>query len=300
MKIKKTIALISIPLFLFSCGGKYPGFKQTATGLFYKLHLHDEKAKKAEEGDYISMDMVYKTTADSVLFDSRSSGQALVLYLSPSEYPGDILEGISMMHEGDSASFIVSADSFFVYNVKVDVPEFIEKGSDIKFDVKVKTIRSAEAIQKEQEQLREKSRMEEKAKLQAYISEKNISVSPTASGLYYIETKKGSGKKAEAGKTVRVHYTGTLLDGTIFDTSIEETAKMNNVYNPQRPYNPFEFPLGQGHVIKGWDEGVAYMSVGGKATFIIPSSLAYGESGAGNIIPPNSPLVFHVELIEVK
>jgi len=109
----------------------------------------------------------------------------------------------------------------------------------------------------------------------------------TASGLEYIEVQAGTGAQAEAGKTVSVHYTGKFQDGKVFDSSVSRGE-------------PIEFPLGRGKVIKGWDEGIALMKVGGKAQLIIPPDLGYGERGAGGVIPPNATLVFDVELVSVK
>jgi FKBP-type peptidyl-prolyl cis-trans isomerase len=108
----------------------------------------------------------------------------------------------------------------------------------------------------------------------------------TASGLEYIEVEAGTGAPAEAGKTVSVHYTGKLQDGKVFDSSVSRGE-------------PITFPLGGGRVIKGWDEGIALMKVGGKAQLVIPPYLAYGERGAGGVIPPNATLVFDVELVSV-
>jgi FKBP-type peptidyl-prolyl cis-trans isomerase len=109
----------------------------------------------------------------------------------------------------------------------------------------------------------------------------------TASGLAYEEVVAGSGEEAVAGKIVKVHYTGMFPDGKVFDSSYSRGA-------------PIEFVLGAGRVIKGWDEGIALMKVGGKAKLTIPPELAYGEHGAGGVIPPNATLVFEVELVGVK
>ena len=109
----------------------------------------------------------------------------------------------------------------------------------------------------------------------------------TASGLQYWDLKKGTGPVAKSGQTVKVHYTGWLTDGKKFDSSVDRNE-------------PFEFKLGAGMVIKGWDEGVAGMKVGGKRQLKIPPDLGYGARGAGGAIPPNSTLVFDVELLGVS
>ena len=113
----------------------------------------------------------------------------------------------------------------------------------------------------------------------------------TASGLRYTDDVVGTGPQAKAGQNVQVHYTGWLdqggQKGTKFDSSRDRG-------------DPFSFPLGQGRVIKGWDEGVAGMKVGGKRTLTIPANLGYGAAGAGGVIPPNATLIFDVELLGVR
>lgn len=116
--------------------------------------------------------------------------------------------------------------------------------------------------------------------LNTYLLDNSIDVEPTSSGIYYIETLKGSGPEVKGGNEVRVKYTGTFIDGEEFDSGI------------------FPFFVGYGQVIRGWDEGVNYMREGGKATLIIPSSMAYGPLGR-NEIPPYTTLIFMVEVLEI-
>ncbi len=109
----------------------------------------------------------------------------------------------------------------------------------------------------------------------------------TASGLSYIDMVEGTGEQPNVGDRVTVHYTGYLTDGRKFDSSVDRGK-------------PFEFVLGVGQVIKGWDEGVASMKVGGKRKLIIPPLLGYGQRGAGGVIPPDAQLIFDVELLKVN
>ena len=119
-------------------------------------------------------------------------------------------------------------------------------------------------------------------------SEVNVETyTTTPSGLQFKDLIVGSGEAARQGATAVVHYTGWLLDGTKFDSSLDRGT-------------PFQFSLGAGQVIKGWDEGVGTMNVGGKRELIIPPDLAYGDRGAGSVIPPGATLKFEVELIELR
>mgnify|MGYP000465814545 FL=1 len=134
---------------------------------------------------------------------------------------------------------------------------------------------------------REKRLAEEKANAEAELEKLASGFDKTDSGLRYQILQKGTGAKAAKGKNVSVHYKGQLSDGTVFDSSYKRKE-------------PIDFQLGVGQVISGWDEGITLLNVGDKARFVIPSNLAYGERGAGGVIPPGATLIFDVELMAVK
>ena len=134
---------------------------------------------------------------------------------------------------------------------------------------------------------RAKREAAERAAAEAKMEKLAAGFEKTESGLRYQFIQRGNGKKAEKGRTVSVHYSGQLEDGKVFDSSYARKK-------------PIEFPLGMGHVIEGWDEGIELLQVGDKARFVIPSHLGYGSRGEGGVIPPNATLVFDVELMDVK
>ncbi len=134
---------------------------------------------------------------------------------------------------------------------------------------------------------RERRIADERKAKEGELDELAAGFEQTKSGLRYKIIHKGSGKAAEKGKTVSVHYKGQLADGTVFDSSYKRK-------------DPLEFQVGVGQVISGWDEGICLLNVGDKARLVIPSDLGYGAQGAGGVIPPNAILVFDVELMDVK
>ncbi|RZJ28859.1 MAG: peptidylprolyl isomerase [Flavobacterium sp.] len=162
----------------------------------------------------------------------------------------------------------------------IESVEIIREGEEAKNWNAVEAFRTFEGS-------REKRVANERAASDAKMEALAAGFEKTDSGLRYKLINKGSGKKAEKGKTVSVHYSGSLENGKVFDSS----------YSRKKP---IEFPLGLGHVIEGWDEGIALLQVGDKARFVIPSYLGYGSAGAGGVIPPNATLIFDVELMDVK
>jgi len=289
------IALFAIIIATTSCS-KYKGFKESDSGLFYNFHTENEKEAKPNMGDILTVSLMYKTDKDSILFESNKNPNPLMISLREPEYKGDFYEALAMMHKGDSATFIIKADSFFLKTAKAPaemMPKFITAETMLYFNVKLTDIKPKAVFEKEMQEQKAKFEEEmlkrkdaEADEIGKFVKENKITVKPSKTGLYFIEKTKGKGEKAAEGKTCVVNYTGKLLDGTVFDSSERR--------------QPIDFILGKGGVIDGWHEGIAKMSKGGKAQLVIPSSLGYKDQGDGRIILPYTPLVFDVELIDIK
>lgn len=294
--MKKTSVLLTalvalIGLFLASCGTgdkKVGDYQVTESGLMYIIHESGNDTTVPRVGTFLDVILTYGTE-DSLLFDSRTipTKQKMQIPMTESVHVGDLYEGFALMHPGDSASFKIIADSVWtkLFRMPSAPPEF-DSVDYIYFHVKLKEVITADELNRRKEEEKALAMENETKDRAAYLAENYPDAKPTESGLYYIRTKKGSGAKPKNGEKVKVHYTGTLLDGTKFDSSVDRGE-------------PFEFPIGQGRVIKGWDEGIAMMQKGEKGILVIPSSIGYGPRGSGPVIGPYSTLVFEVELIDI-
>ena len=272
----------------------FPGYEKDSDGLYYKGYSVDDNAPKPAQGDFLTLDMVYRNSKDSILFNSKDMEGGFRIPVQEPGYPGDFFYAISKLHINDSVSFVISADSFFLRTVGMpELPEFVNPGEFLYFEAKLVKIQTKVEFEKEQQLLVEEHleqmnelKQKELKEINEYIKNNNIGLKPTESGLYYIEITKGNGKPVEDGSVVRVHYTGVLLNGEKFDSSYDRNEAI-------------EFEIGSRKIIPGWNEGIKLMREGGKAVIIVPSDLAYGEQGKGDIAPFTT-LVFEIELLEVK
>ncbi|MCS6824827.1 MAG: FKBP-type peptidyl-prolyl cis-trans isomerase [Cytophagaceae bacterium] len=277
---------VSFLLMLPSCA-QNKSYNKTPNGLEYKIHK-DVPGSSPKEGDMLRVHFIIATEKDSIIRNTFADGAGPQDFpLSKAQFKGALEEGLLLMSAGDSATFLVNADSLFEKTYRSPMPPFIRKGSKIKFHIKLEKSFTQEEYQAEINKSNELLLAEEHKKIDEYLKANNLAARKTSSGLYYIQKKPGTGAQAAAGSKVKVHYTGKLLNGNKFDSSLDRGQ-------------PFEFTLGQGMVIRGWDEGIALMKVGEQGTLIIPSVLGYGKRGAGNSIPPNSVLIFDVELLDAK
>jgi len=250
--------------------------KPSETGLIYE-DTRIGLGPKAKKGDQVTVNFSILTLDETEIFSTTQQGDPVFFELGQPFDTQGMDEALLKMREGGKARIIMPSNLAFGDKGRGNIiPPYTSLISDIEL-VKIQSKKEfSDDLQGQEVDI-----------IKKYLKDNGISASPTASGLYYVEREKGTGPAPQTGDKVKVWYTGKLVDGTVFDAS-------------ENRGQPYEFPLGQGRVIKGWDEGIALMKQGGKATLIIPSKLGYGERGSGQRIPPFSPLVFDVELQEVN
>ena len=268
-----------------SCGGD--DLKKTEKGLYYSFEKENPNAQKAQPGDLIIGEMIVKLDTLTLV---DNMGKPDTLFPINPQYADPILyDGLLMLHVGDEATFTYDADSLFKGANPSMIPSELNykagTGQKFTYKLKVKSFMTTQEQQVAYEKMVKQLKEEEPAKLQEYLTKNNITVKPTADSLYIIVKEKGNGVKVTEGKEVTVHYTGRLLDGRVFDSSVDRGE-------------PFTFPIGANKVIPGWDKGLMGQTVGSKLQLIIPSSMAYGDGGG--MFYPYATLVFDVEIISVK
>ncbi|NML64583.1 FKBP-type peptidyl-prolyl cis-trans isomerase [Hymenobacter sp. RP-2-7] len=246
--------------------------KQTS-GLYFVPTVTNATAAKPTSGTTVSF-LFTGTLLDGTVFGTSGQDKSKAAYFvlgNPNTISG-LQEGISLMHLGDKATLLIPSGLAFG---SAGNGGTVPANTVIRIDVELVDLNFAAT---------------DDALIQQYITANNITgAQKQASGLYYVPVvANAAGTPAAAGKTVSVLYTGKLLDGSTFDAS------------SQHGNTPLTFTLGAKQVIAGWDEGIALMRKGEKATLLIPSAQAYGPSGAGTAIPPNAVLRFDVELTDVK
>jgi FKBP-type peptidyl-prolyl cis-trans isomerase FkpA len=301
--MRKNLLIMAVAaLGLASCKG---GFKQADGGLLYNIRV-DKSGPTVKVGDFISLNLILKTEGDSVLGSTYELGRPVPQLMQKEQHKGDISTGIMLLSEGDSATIKLSIDSMFkkgaprppgikgkylVYEIKVE--KVIPKGnlSDVVFQGRISEYfkQQADAIKKL-----------EPAKIKKFVEDKKLKTTTTTSGLQYVITKPGVGANAAPGDTAVVNYTGKLLTGKFFDSSIKEEALKSKLpMDPRRTYEPIKVVIGEGKVIKGWEEGLTLLNKGAKATLVIPSELGWGEQGYPPAITPFTPVTFEVEMVNI-
>ncbi|GAA4433993.1 hypothetical protein GCM10023188_24410 [Pontibacter saemangeumensis] len=315
-KTKFLLPVVAGALLLQGCDKNKDQFYTTADGLTYKIYEQTEDGEYENKGEVapadstgakigqvVTMQMSYQNAEDSVLFDSRTQKQPVMIPVMEPTFKGSLEQALMMLSPGDSGVFKVNADSLFAKTFAQPMPPFIKPGSQLTFFIKAEKVQSKEEAMVDQQKMMEQQMKDAQAhaaeqikiddqKIQEYIKENNLeNVQKTESGVYYVVQEPGKGPQAATGDLVSVHYKLSFLDGKEVE---------NSRSNPMGNGEPFQFPLGQGRVIKGWDDAIQQLKEGSKATLLVPSTLAYGEQDRGPDMPANSILRFDVELVDVE
>ena len=298
MRQFKTILLATMLLLTNAMSAQTDGYQKTTKGLYYKFITQGEGAQP-QVGEL--MDVVISCMVNDTIVIIPETENTMML--GESMFSGDLFEGMAMMHVGDSASFIVDIDSTFITLFQspglpwgllpTDVMRFEVRLDDVypeseympRVAAKIKQDTDARVAQLKADHPNETA--DAMHELMEYLVSNRIRPEATESGLYYLKTQDGNGERPEFGQMVRVHYTGKLLDGTVFDSSYDRGE-------------PIIFPIGAGQVIPGWDEGIMLMSKGERGVLYIPYYLGYGDRAVGDKIAPFSNLIFEVELIDFQ
>lgn len=291
MNLKKSLffAAIALTALLQSC----KDYKTNENGLKYKIFV-DSSGPNVEMGGVAFVNMRYTNEKDTFESFKAYRGDFPIRLPDTSSFKGSLEEGLAMLSKGDSASFIISTDSLYAKIFHQPLPPEIKPGGMTTFFIRVVNVLtkdSVKAIDKKREE--QMMAMEVQRQLQTqmdtvaildYCKVNKIKPKRTPNGVYYTVKKSESGITIQPGDSVSVFYTGKLLNGTVFDSNVGK--------------EPFTLTVGVGQVIPGWDSGLMALKKGEKATLLIPSKLGYGERGAGASIPPNSVLIFDVEILK--
>ena len=277
---------LGMVVFFASCS-KYPGFKKNDDGMYYKFHVRGNDSTTLTTGMILNVKLQYEVN-DSIIFTSEENPEDFLLPLDPPTYKGDIYAALAMMKVGDSATFISSADSFFIKTVGLpQVPDSTYHGKDIYFHIKLISAITQEQMQANQQIELDRMEAEEATGRAAYLENKDITVQPLESGLIFIETVKGKGKKPNEGDIVKVHFSVSEIDGRTFFSSFEQGE-------------PMRWEAGKIFDNEGATEALNLMAVGGKATAIVPSSIGFGAQGRSQMVAPFTTLIYEFEIVSLQ
>jgi len=256
----------------------------------YIINTKKGTGSNVKVGDFIETNLIATALTGDKFIDTYTEKKPYTIEVGTGQLGMGFEKAILTMKKGSKLTLISPSSQAFG---EKGVTGYIPPYSPIVYEIEIVKIMSADQMKAKQEAERKKAeaeanklKNEEQAKIDTYLKANGITAQPTASGLIYVEELAGEGELPTAGQKVRVHYSGYLLNGKKFDSSVDRGQ-------------PFEFVIGQGQVIPGWDEAFTKIKVGGKAKIILPSRIAYGERGAGSDIPPYAPLMFEVELLEI-
>lgn len=282
MNYVKAACMFTVLAIISACGtGNY---KSTDTGLQFRI-IRDAKGEKARMNDVLQLNLSYHLPDDSVLYNSEDLGDSFLLKITEPSFRGSIEEGLLLLGEGDSAEFLLPADSVYKRLFRQRLPSFIEPGTMLTFRVGVVNVMDESAFQRRMQKERTDAFIREQKEIEKYLQENNLNIPAVTPGVWFIILQEGKGEKPAAGDSVEVKYTGRLLNGKIFDSSSKAGRNL-------------QYRIGTGNYLKAWEQAVMSMPEGSMSRLILSSDQAFGRSASAPV-PPGSSVIFDIELIKV-
>jgi len=278
--------VVFITTVIFSCSSdEFGGYTTAENGTKYKVHYRGSDTSKAIEAEIVTVNLSYRID-DSVIFNSTTMGEPMKFPIIKAMFQGDLYDGLTLMGTGDSLTIEVVADSFFFKTANMtELPEYVEPGSHLYYDVKLLKHISNANFQLELEEMNIIKERDEKILLQNYLVDNDIDVAPTTSGLYFIPLEKGRGKRPDTGNMCQVFLSVKQLDGTELYTNFGERA--------------LDVDYGKNFDTQGFMEGLGMLKEGGKAQLIVPSWIGVGSTGR-EVVPPFTTLIYEVKLQAIR
>lgn len=280
------LALFFLPSCSHKPEGYLAGYTQLVDDTYYRLAAIGEGERRASIGDYVTLQLRYATLQDSTFFVGLRRFQ-----IERSNYAGSIDECFTLLSEGDSASFYLDPRKFFENTLQTTLPHFLDTARTMRVDVKVLSLQDSISYARDKEAFVhwiEDFSAYERVLLAQYITKERMNPHAVDS-LFYLQKRPGSGDYLHDGDTLTIEFEGRFLDGEFFDST-------------KKRKESFQFVLGQKwQVIDGVERAVRMMREGELSLFILPSAIAFGATGSSTgIVPPYTPVIFEIELLELK
>lgn len=280
-----TVLCLSAMAFFSACNQKYPGYKQSSNGLYYKFYKKDRSAVHPKKTDFLMVKMACYLN-DTLYYDWSETNGMVHVQLSEPHFKGDLQSAYAMMGVGDSASFYIKADSIAVHYYNISPDSVGLKADDFfRYEVKLLDAQTEREFKETIERMKREKMDASKLALKQYVTENKIDVEPLGSGIYIIQMEPGKGDCPEQGDQVEVDFEVSLLNGESVGTTYGTEDK-------------FVFVLGEGTTIDGWEEIMPQMHLGERVKAIIPCEMAYGEH-AIPLIPAYSNLIYDIKLLKI-
>lgn len=303
MKILNAVLVVGLAI-LFACGDS-ANEKVTPNGLKFNV-IKNGDGVLPKPGDVVVFQFIFSDSKDSVWGETSDLMPAAAMINDSSALVSEdgITQMLRMVSKGDSVRLSLPITKFFNEIVRAPLPPDVDSTLTLIYNIRIDSIMSQMDFMTYQREImnrfNEKQLADDIKAIDEYLAGKDIEAVKLESGIRYVITKPGVGENAKSGQTVRVNYSGYLLDGQYFDSSVQSVAEEKGLFNPMRTYEPYTVTIDQTGVIKGWHEALKYLNAGAQGTFYIPSTLAYGPQQKSEVIKENSILVFDLEVVEVK